>query len=98
MKSGGPPFGSYRRLGAVGLVLLTVAARTAMSPGGVLHGQGGPLVFGGTLSGDQQVPPTASTGTGKGTVVLDAIEQHITVNLNFSGLSSNANAAHIHGP
>src|SRR6185436_598358 len=54
--------------------------------------------FQATLTGAQQVPPVASTGTGLGTVVLNSAETQITVNLTFSGLTSNANAAHIHGP
>jgi Cu/Zn superoxide dismutase len=49
------------------------------------------------LTGAQQVPPVATTATGMGTVVLNATEDQITVNLDFSGLTSNANAAHIHG-
>jgi hypothetical protein len=51
-----------------------------------------------TLTGGQQVPPVASAGTGIGTVVLNTAETQITVNLSFSGLTSNANLAHIHGP
>src|SRR5688572_18127390 len=53
--------------------------------------------FQATLTGAQQVPPVASTGTGIGTVVLNTAETQITVDLTFSGLSSNTNAAHIHG-
>src|SRR5688572_634560 len=51
-----------------------------------------------TLSGAQQVPAVASSGTGVGTVVLNTAETQITVDLTFSGLTSNANMAHIHGP
>ena len=58
----------------------------------------GPQIFTATLTGAQQVPPVASSGTGTGTVLLNAAENQITVNLTFSGLTSNANAAHIHGP
>src|SRR5688500_6663639 len=54
--------------------------------------------FKATLSGAQQVPAVASSGTGVGTVVLNTAETQITVDLTFSGLSSNANLAHIHGP
>jgi hypothetical protein len=54
--------------------------------------------FQATLTGAQQVPVVASNGTGIGTVVLNSAETQITVNLTFSGLTSNANAAHIHGP
>lgn len=51
-----------------------------------------------TLTGGQQVPAVASSGAGVGTVVLNTAETQITVNMSFSGLSSAANAAHIHGP
>lgn len=51
-----------------------------------------------SLNGAQEVPPSGSGGTGSGTVVLNVAETMITVNMNFSGLGSNANAAHIHGP
>src|SRR5262245_13191084 len=81
------PFRLSRWLVAIGLILIAAA---------VAHAD--PQIFGGTLSGAQQVPPIGSAATGKGTVALDADEQHITVDLSFSGLSSNANAAHIHGP
>jgi hypothetical protein len=55
-------------------------------------------LFTATLTGAQQVPAVVSAGTGTGTVLLNAAEDQITVNLSFSGLSSAANAAHIHGP
>ena len=51
-----------------------------------------------TLTGGQQVPAVASSGTGVGTVVLNTAETQILVNMSFSGLSSAATAAHIHGP
>jgi Cu/Zn superoxide dismutase len=69
--------------------------------GGEIRGQilAAPAVkFSANLTGAQQVPPVASSGTGTGTVQLNATENQITVDLTFSGLSSNANAAHIHGP
>ncbi len=50
------------------------------------------------LSADQEVPPNSSLGTGLGAVSLNADQNLITVNLSFSGLTSNATAAHIHGP
>lgn len=50
-----------------------------------------------TLSGAEQVPSVSSSATGTGTVVLNAAETQITVNMSFSGLTSNATGAHIHG-
>jgi hypothetical protein len=45
-----------------------------------------PQMFAATLTGAQQVPPVASGGTGTGTVLLNAAENQIIVNLSFSGL------------
>ena len=50
------------------------------------------------MTGTQEVPVNHSTATGSGTVVLNAKETMITVNLNFSGLTVPATAGHIHGP
>ncbi len=50
------------------------------------------------LSGAQEVPPTASIGSGVGTVSLSSDETTLFVDLSFTGLGSNATAAHIHGP
>ena len=50
------------------------------------------------LSGANENPANASTATGFGTVVLDAFQTNITVNMSFSGLSAPATASHIHGP
>ncbi len=53
--------------------------------------------FQASFTGAQQVPVVASPGTGSGTVVLNADETQITVNMSFSGLTSPAILAHIHG-
>lgn len=52
--------------------------------------------FSGDLSGAQEVPSTASAGTGAAYAFLDAGETQITVFLSFSGLTTAATAAHIH--
>jgi hypothetical protein len=52
--------------------------------------------FTATLVGTQEFPTNASTATGAATVDLNAAETSITVNVNFSGLTSNAIAGHIH--
>ena len=54
--------------------------------------------FTATLNGAQEVPPSGSAGMGSATVVLNGAETMVTVDVSFSGLGSNANAAHIHGP
>lgn len=53
-----------------------------------------PLVFTGTLSGTQENPSNASPGTGTVTVTVDG--NIMTIDANFSGLTGNTTAAHIH--
>ena len=54
-------------------------------------------VFVANLSGAQEVPSVTTSGKGVCQVVLNAAQTQITVNCRYSGLSSAANAAHIHG-
>ncbi len=51
-----------------------------------------------SLTGGQEVPPNNSTATGTGTTSLSPDHTTLTVNLSWSGLTSNAISAHIHGP
>ena len=57
-----------------------------------------PNTFKATLTGSQEVPPNDSEATGTGVVALNDYQTMIEVTVNFSGLSGNASAAHIHGP
>lgn len=50
------------------------------------------------LTGAQEVPMNASAGTANVTVILNRNNGAVTVTGSFSSLSSNATAAHIHGP
>ena len=50
----------------------------------------------GTLSGDQEVPPSGSAGTGTVSGTMDANTGALTLHISFSGLSGNTTAAHIH--
>jgi hypothetical protein len=55
--------------------------------------------FQATLSGLGENPVNGSTGTGFGTVILNAAQTQITVNESWSGLVGGpATASHIHGP
>jgi Ca2+-binding RTX toxin-like protein len=54
--------------------------------------------FSATLDGAQEVPPVTTTASGRGSVVLNAREDEITVRLSFADLGSNSTMAHIHGP
>ena len=49
------------------------------------------------LDGLQEVPLNFSNGKGTCTIVLNAAQTQITVNCTYTGLSTNAVAAHIHG-
>lgn len=51
-----------------------------------------------SLDGSQEVPPVATAGTGSGTLTLDLATSVLTVSGSYSGLTSNANVAHLHGP
>lgn len=54
-------------------------------------------VFVANLSGAQEVPAVTTGGKGVCQIILNAAQTQITVNCRYSGLSSAANAAHIHG-
>ena len=53
-------------------------------------------VFVATLNGPSESPPNNSTATGFATVTLDLALMTMRVQVNFTGLSSNTTAAHIH--
>lgn len=55
------------------------------------------IVFNFPITGNQQVPPNASGGTGVCGVTLDDDTGAVSVFCTFSGLGSDAIAAHIHG-
>jgi Cu/Zn superoxide dismutase len=74
---------------------------TATYGGGEIRGQiltAPAQIFAATLLGSEQVPPTTSSATGTGKVFLNAAENQIIISLTFSGLTSDATGAHIHGP
>ncbi len=54
-------------------------------------------VFVANLSGAQEVPAVITSGKGVCQIVLNAAQTQIAVNCRYSGLSSSANAGHIHG-
>lgn len=57
------------------------------------------IVYTATLAGANEKPnATTSNGTGTFTGTLDPNANTFSWTLNFSGLTSNDNAAHIHGP
>jgi uncharacterized repeat protein (TIGR01451 family) len=56
------------------------------------------LLFTAALNGAEETPATNSIATGTATLLLSPDETSARVSLNFSGLSSQQSAAHIHGP
>lgn len=54
------------------------------------------LTFNLNLTSANEVPPNTSTGTGTAIVVLDTVAQTLSLDITFSGLTSNTTAAHIH--
>lgn len=50
----------------------------------------------GRLTGAAENPPNNSSGAGSATVVYDAGAQTLSITSNFSGLTGNTTAAHIH--
>jgi hypothetical protein len=73
----------------IGFVVLLIIAGTVMASA--------QQRFVAALRGNQEVPANASPGSGSCQIVLNAAETQITVSCTFTGLGSNAMAAHIHG-
>lgn len=48
------------------------------------------------LDGPSESPPNASPGTGVGLIEIDTVAHLLHVNANFSGLTGNTTASHIH--
>jgi hypothetical protein len=56
------------------------------------------VTFKATLSGANEIPANASTGTGTFTATLDTLTNVFTYDVTFSGLSALVTSGHIHGP
>jgi hypothetical protein len=55
-------------------------------------------VFTATLTGPGESPPNPSPGTGFTETVIDPDTFHMTVHVEFAGLTGTTTASHIHGP
>ena len=51
-----------------------------------------------TLNSSQEVPATKSNGTGNAEFTLDPSTKQLSWKIDYSGLTGDATAAHIHGP
>ena len=69
-------------------------AHSVAFPGGEIRGQIGREVIAVSMSPLQEVPPPASTATGRGLLVLDPETRRFTASVTVSGMT--ATAAHIH--
>lgn len=69
-------------------------AHTSANPGGEIRGQIGREVFAARLTPSQEVPPTASTASGTGTLSLDPATRRFTARISVTGMA--VTAAHIH--
>lgn len=78
----------------------TATGGTATGGANAAGGGGGTnlTVYTMTMAGSQETPPNGSSATGSVVVTLNRSNGSVTVTGTFSGLSSNATAAHIHGP
>ena len=57
---------------------------------------GATTTYTGALNGPNENPPVASAGTGTAIVTYDSTAQTLRVEIDFSGLTGNTTAAHIH--
>ena len=85
--------------------LMYVNVHTTLVPGGEIRGQlttttaGQTQFLTGMFSGGQEVPANTSTATGAVVVLLDKATNEVFLTGTFTGLTTNASAAHIHrGP
>lgn len=78
------------------LVALFLGIAAALSFAGPASALGTHTLFA-VLTGANEVPPVVTGGIGTCTVTLDDVTGSVSVTGSFSGLTSNASAAHIHG-
>jgi len=69
-------------------------AHTVANPNGEIRGQIGRDVFISRMTPTQEVPPTSSTASGVGRMILDPATRKFTATITVTGTA--ANAAHIH--
>jgi hypothetical protein len=77
---------------AAAVAALACSSKTSTAPGSHL------VTFSATMTGPGEVPANATTGTGVFTATLDTITNVFTYDVTFTGLTSNVNNGHIHGP
>src|SRR5580765_7292204 len=83
-----------RMLRAVTILALTLLAGVTL-PAATAHAK--IFVYNCVISGKQETPANATTGTGGGYFVIDTDANQVNFWISFAGLSTPENAAHIHG-
>ena len=84
----------YTRYITGGLVGLTIAAAAIVTGPALAE----TVSYKAVLQGAQEVPPTASKGSGTADLTYDTVAKKLTWKVTFSGLGGPATAAHFHGP
>src|ERR1700751_4851901 len=79
-------------------LVFTGAFAGAIAVAGTFAAHAATMKFHTDLTAAQEVPPSKSTGKGEATATLDTATHELTVDVTFSGFSSDVTAAHIHGP
>jgi hypothetical protein len=77
---------------AAGVLAVSLAGCSGLRPSQKVD------IFEATLSGSQEVPPVASSGTGQAEVQFNTHTNVITWKVTYTGLSAPATAGHMHGP
>lgn len=78
---------------------LVLAITTAAFVGGcAMIGNPNQVKLGGMLSGQQEVPPVATSGAGSVEATFDRSTNKLAYRVNYSGLSGPATMGHFHGP
>ncbi|MBV8167985.1 MAG: CHRD domain-containing protein [Alphaproteobacteria bacterium] len=78
------------------LLLATAAAATSLLL--ATGAQAQTKTFHADATTKEEVPPVTGNASGKGTFTLNPATKELSWNVTYSGLSSDAAAAHIHGP
>ncbi len=78
--------------------ILTAAAACLIAACAIGTVRAETVTFNGTMAGTTEVPPKTTDGKGTATASLDTATKMLTYQVDYSGLSGPATAAHFHGP
>jgi hypothetical protein len=78
------------------MVIAFAGLLTAFAPG--RHAVAAPVSFTVPLTGEQQVPPLQTTGSGTADLTYDPATRVVIWSITYSGLTGPATMAHFHGP